>query len=143
MMQSENDVSDIEGIIESLWVSHENRDVDALVKLYDERAVVFDMVPPLGRIGINRDTIKAWFDSWDGPILLEGRDIEITLEGNLAFVSALIRMQGSISSEVQDIWFRSTLCLRKNGNGWKIVHDHTSVPFYMDGTDKAALDLKP
>lgn len=142
-MTKENNLSDIEEIFKALRVSHENRDVDTLVQLYDERAVVFDMSPPLGRIGINGDAIKAWFDSWDGPILLQGRNIKITHEGNLAFVSALNRMQGNISGESQDLWFRSTLCLQKIGNEWKIVHDHTSVPFYMDGTDKAALDLKP
>ena len=25
----------------------------------------------------------------------------------------------------------------------KIVHEHTSVPFYMDGTQRPAFDLKP
>jgi hypothetical protein len=24
-----------------------------------------------------------------------------------------------------------------------VTHEHVSVPFYMDGSDKAALDLKP
>lgn len=142
-MEKESQLADIEKICEALRVSHENRDVDTLVQLYDERAVVFDMAPPLDRIGINREMMREWFDSWDGPILLKGRNIKINLEGNLAFVSALNRMQGSISGESLDIWFRCTLCLRKNENGWKIVHDHTSVPFYMDGTAKAALDLKP
>lgn len=142
-MKTIKHLSEIEKFFEILQVSHENRDVDALVKLYDERAVVFDMAPPLGRIGINRETIKEWFESWDGPILLEGRDIKIAHEGNLAFVSAFNRMRGSVSGDSRDIWFRSTLCLRKNENGWKIVHDHTSVPLYMDGSDRAALDLKP
>ena len=142
-MKTENLLSEIEKIFEVLQFSHENKDVEALVQLYDKRAVIFDMAPPLGRIGINRETIKAWFDSWDGPILLEGRNIKITLEGNLAIASSFNRMQGSLSGESQDIWFRSTLCLRKIENGWKIVHDHTSVPFSMDGTEKAALDLKP
>jgi ketosteroid isomerase-like protein len=26
---------------------------------------------------------------------------------------------------------------------WRIVHDHSSVPFYMDGSYRAAVDLKP
>ena len=142
-MKTESHIADIEKVFEILRDSHENRDVDALVELYDENAVVFDLAPPLGRIGINRETIKAWFASWDCPILLESRDIKINLEGNLAFVSSLTRMQGSVSDEPQDIWFRCTLCLRKNENGWKVVHDHTSVPFHMDGTAKAALDLQP
>jgi PhnB protein len=32
---------------------------------------------------------------------------------------------------------------RKIGAAWKITHEHNSAPFYMDGTDRPALDLKP
>jgi PhnB protein len=33
--------------------------------------------------------------------------------------------------------------LRRENGEWSIVHEHESVPFLMDGSDKAALDLKP
>ena len=30
------------------------------------------------------------------------------------------------------------------GDGrWTVIHEHVSVPFYMDGSERAALDLKP
>lgn len=39
---------------------------------------------------------------------------------------------------------RETLCLERQGSGeWKIVHEHTSVPFYMDATLRPAFDLEP
>jgi len=47
------------------------------------------------------------------------------------------------NGEETDVWVRQTLCLRRLEGAWKITHEHTSVPFYMDGSDKAALDLKP
>jgi hypothetical protein len=34
-------------------------------------------------------------------------------------------------------------CFRKIDEEWKIVHEHESVLFYMDGSFKAAVDLKP
>jgi ketosteroid isomerase-like protein len=40
-------------------------------------------------------------------------------------------------------WQRITICLRRIDGIWKIVHEHTSVPFYMDGSYRAATDLKP
>lgn len=61
----------------------------------------------------------------------------------LAFSSALMRMRGRINGEDQDMWFRATVCLRKMNGQWRIVHDHSSVPFYMDGSYRAAVDLKP
>jgi hypothetical protein len=42
-----------------------------------------------------------------------------------------------------DVWVRVTACRRKiNGKGL-ITHEHVSVPFYMDGSYRAAVDLKP
>ena len=42
-----------------------------------------------------------------------------------------------------DLWFRATLALRRTDGIWKVVHEHNSTPFYMDGSDRAALDLQP
>jgi hypothetical protein len=41
------------------------------------------------------------------------------------------------------LWFRSTNGFRKKNGAWKIVHSPSSVPFYMDGSFAACLDLKP
>jgi hypothetical protein len=41
------------------------------------------------------------------------------------------------------LWFRSTLGLRKPGGQCQITHEHNSTPFYIDGLDNAALDLQP
>jgi ketosteroid isomerase-like protein len=38
---------------------------------------------------------------------------------------------------------RSTLCFRRDGDEWKIVHAHTSLPFYPGPEFKAAIDLQP
>jgi ketosteroid isomerase-like protein len=38
---------------------------------------------------------------------------------------------------------RETLCLEREADSWRIVHEHTSVPFYMDGSMRPAFDLKP
>jgi ketosteroid isomerase-like protein len=40
------------------------------------------------------------------------------------------------------VWVRATVCCRKTDGKWKIVHEHQSVPFYMDGSYRA-VDLKP
>ena len=38
---------------------------------------------------------------------------------------------------------RLTLCFRKIAGSWMVAHEHSSVPFYMDGSFRAAIDLKP
>jgi hypothetical protein len=55
--------------------------------------------------------------------------------------------RGKVRSETGwrkvSLWMRSTLCFRRNEDGWRIAHAHTSVPFHMDGSFRAAVDLQP
>jgi ketosteroid isomerase-like protein len=63
---------------------------------------------------VNRNEKQAWMDTWDGPIDRESRDFTITVSGDLAV-----------------------------GHGYFRLHEHTSVPFYMDGSLRPAFDLEP
>jgi ketosteroid isomerase-like protein len=105
--------------------------------------VSYSLAPPL------KDTagaagLEAWFATWDGPISQELRDLEILAGDNVAFAHGLVHMTGrKTDGEMIDLWFRETLGLKRFGGAWKIVHEHGSVPFYMDGSFKAAIDLKP
>jgi uncharacterized protein (TIGR02246 family) len=142
-MSSTTDRAEIEALFQKLARAHADRDADAIVGAYVPDAVIFDLAPPLGRRGMNRDHVAAWLAGWDGPIQIDARDVSLTVDGDLAFVSALNRMRGRIGDEDQDMWYRTTMCLRRLSGRWRIVHDHSSVPFYMDGSYRAAVDLKP
>lgn len=142
-MSSATHRAEIEAVLDQLARAHADHDADAITDCYTPDAVIYDLAPPLGRRGMNRDSIAAWLAGWEGPIQIDSRDVDLAIEGNLAFVSALNRMRGRQNGEDQDMWYRTTLCLRKAGGRWRIVCDHASVPFYMDGSYRAAFDLKP
>ena len=83
-------------------------------------------------------------ETWKGPLGYELRDLEIVTGDGVAFSHSLNHLTGTRKGgETSDVWFRSTFGFRKVDGEWKIVHEHESVPFLMDGSDKAALDLKP
>jgi ketosteroid isomerase-like protein len=69
----------------------------------------------LGRRGMNRDSVAAWLAGWEGPIQIDAHDVNLAVDGYLAFVSALKRMRGRQGGEAQD----------------------------MDGSYRAAVDLAP
>lgn len=142
-MNSRTDRTEIEALLQKLSRAHVDHDADVIVETYAPDAVIYDLAPPLGRRGMRRDSVAAWLASWEGPIQIDSRDVNLVVDGDLAFVSALFRMRGSQGGEDQDMWYRTTLCLRKTGGRWRIVCDHASVPFYMDGSYRAAVDLKP
>ena len=138
-----DDRQQIETLFSRLRAAHAVRDADAIVAAYAAHAVIYDLAPPLGRRGMGRDGVAAWLATWEGPVDIDTRDAELTIDGNLAFSTALTRMRGRQDGKRQEIWFRATACLRKGEGGWRIVHDHTSVPFYMDGSERACTDLTP
>ncbi len=52
-------------------------------------------------------------------------------------------MTGKLRTAAEvDMWFRTTLGLRKLAGRWLITYDHGSVPFNPEN-GKASLDLKP
>jgi ketosteroid isomerase-like protein len=142
-MSSTMNRAEIEVLLQELARAHVDHDADVIVEAYASDAVIFDLAPPLRRRAMNRDSVAAWLSGWDGPIQIDARDVNLTVDVDLAFVSALNRMRGRTGGEDQDMWYRTTMCLRRIGGRWRIVHDHSSVPFYMDGSYRAAVDLNP
>nr|WP_211292047.1 nuclear transport factor 2 family protein [Amycolatopsis sulphurea] len=89
--------------------------------------------------------LTQWFGSFASPVSYTYHDEATTTSGELAVVTALAKVsavsQGA--SEPFTPWCRSTLVLRHGDDGWRIVHEHNSTPFSMDGTMRAAVDLQP
>ena len=138
------DRDQIIALCERLGRAHTEKDAAAIVACYADDAVIYDMAPPLGRRGMNRDSLAAWLATWDGPITVEGANIDIHVGDGLAYATALNRMAGTKrDGEAVVLWFRTTMVFARSDGHWRIVHDHSSVPFYMDGSLRAAVDLNP
>jgi ketosteroid isomerase-like protein len=120
------------------------KDASAVTSHYTPDYVQFSMAPPLQTKGGDPRSLQAWFDTWEGPIGYAVGEAEIATGGDLAVMHGLCRMSGTkVGGDKVDLWFRQTLGLRKAGGIWQIAHQHTSVPFYMDGSFNAAVDLAP
>jgi uncharacterized protein (TIGR02246 family) len=109
--------------------------------------VQFELGPPLqlrGGEGLDEKAVEAWYATWDGPVEVSLTQVEITVGGDVAFSHSINRMRGTKADGYEvDLWSRATVGLRRTGGTWRITHTHSSVPFLMDGSGRAALDLKP
>ncbi|MFZ0744367.1 MAG: nuclear transport factor 2 family protein [Terracidiphilus sp.] len=139
------DESDILALIERALRARHDKDAAAIVAPYAQDAAVYNLAPPLSHHGVDQKETQAWLDTWATPIDLESRDFSVTVSGDFAFCYGFLRMRGTKKGTEGkvDFWMRETLCLERAGGGWRIVHEHTSVPFYMDGTLRPAFDLQP
>lgn len=141
------DEADIRKIIDDHAKALYAKNSDQLYAHAAADCLSFDLDPPLQHNGSRAEAtarIEAWFATWDGPIGWEDRDVVVQAGDNVAFSTALSRISGSkVGSGQVSLWFRSTTGYRKENGAWKVVHIHNSVPFAMDGSFKACVDLKP
>jgi ketosteroid isomerase-like protein len=139
------DDADIRELIENVHKAHHNKDAAAIVRPYAQDAALFTLAPPLSHRGMDLQEKKAWLDTWEGSVDCESRDLNITVSGDFAFCHGFFRLSGTPKAAGRQInfWMRATVCLHRDGDAWRIVHEHTSVPFYMDGSLRPAFDLKP
>ena len=142
---TKQDQSAIFSLIEGMAKAHHDNDARAFAAAYGADAVIFNLAPPLVHHGVDIAEKQAWLDSWEGPIVIEAKDFQITVAGDTAFGHGYMRMTGKKKGADQGVsfWMRETVCLERGDGGWRIVHEHASVPFYMDGTLRPAFDLQP
>jgi ketosteroid isomerase-like protein len=124
------------------------RDAERIVARYAPEIVKFDLAPPLRQLApeaLDVERVRRWLSGFDGPIEYEIRDLSVTAGDEIAFCHSLNRLSATPHGSPQafNLWFRATLGLRKIGGAWRVVHQHLSTPFYMDGSFKAAVDLQP
>jgi ketosteroid isomerase-like protein len=122
-------------------------DASAIVAPLSEDVVAYTLAPPLAHSGAEaRDAkaVGAWLATWHTPPRIELRDPTVLIDGDLAVAFGFAAMR-SISADGEEnvMWYRATTVLCRRDGKWSIVHEHESVPFLMDGSDKAALDLEP
>jgi ketosteroid isomerase-like protein len=143
--QSSKDETDILALLESINKAHYDKDAAAIIAPYAHNALVSDLSPPLVHLGMDLKEKQAWLDTWDGPTERESRDFRFTVSGDFTFGHGDYRLGGNPKAAGRHIsfWMRATLCLHRDGGRWQIVHEHTSVPFYMDGSLRPAFDLQP
>jgi PhnB protein len=133
----------IRAAIESALAALRAKDARAVLSHQIPDTVTYSLAPPLV-LRESAEGLNHWFATWRGPIGWDLQDLEIVTGGDVAFAYGLAHMTGTkTDGEQVDLWFRQTLGLRKLGGEWKLVHQHESVPFYMDGSYRASVDLKP
>jgi PhnB protein len=135
--------SEVRAVLDDVRAGIAARDAQRVVAHYDPEATEYGLAPPLRAEGNDPAGLDEWFATWDGPIVIAHQDLVVETAGDLALCYGLSHMTGAKDGDPVDLWYRSTLGLRRGPDGWRITHQHDSTPFYMDGSDRAALDLKP
>jgi ketosteroid isomerase-like protein len=141
-----NDEADIRQRIDQLAGAIHAADIEAVMSIYTQDVVSFDIEPPLQHVGAQakRRNWERVFAAYEQPLGYEIRDLTITVGDDVAFAHSLNRLSGTLKSgtTTAGFWVRATTCFRKVGGNWVITHDHVSAPLDVT-TGGALLNLKP
>ncbi|TXC92527.1 nuclear transport factor 2 family protein [Streptomyces sp. ISID311] len=141
------DEARIRDVLEDRAAATTARDARRFLSHYAPDIVEFSLAPPLqykGPQARDQRAVEAWYATWRGPIEVTLTQLEITVGDDVAFSHSINRMRGTKTDGFEvELWSRATVGLRRIDGIWKITHAHDSVPFLMDGSGLAALDLTP
>jgi len=121
------------------------KDAAALVAHHARDVVSYDLLEPLQYRGVDavRQRGQQWFDGYDGPMSYEIVGLQVIAAFDVAFCHGLHHVSGKAKDGQEiDMHWRATQGFQRVDGGWRIVHEHGSVPFDMK-TGKVSFDLKP
>jgi uncharacterized protein (TIGR02246 family) len=108
------------------------RDAAAVMACYADDVIAYDLFTPTKVSGAAayRKNYETWFACCqDGPPGYEIKELDVVAGEDVAFCRSLNRMTGpNADGKEEESWIRVTVCFRKRGDAWKVVHEHISVP---------------
>ncbi|TRO60603.1 nuclear transport factor 2 family protein [Streptomyces sp. IB201691-2A2] len=130
--EDEDAEAEIRRLDAELTAAGRERDFDRAMACYAPDVEVFHPVSGLEQRGIEalRKAEEMWFSTLDGPVEREVLEFRVRVDESIAFSHALVRMRATlVGGGSLDTTARVTTGYRAAGDRWKIVHQHTSVPF--------------
>lgn len=126
-------------ILEAYAAAVRAKDVEGFLALYTDDVRTFDLWSVWSYDG--KDALRAMVEEWFGspdtaPQVAVEFDEVRTAEGDgVASVSAFLTFRGldADGNELRSMNNRLTWILRRDGDAWKIVHEHTSAPAGDEG----------
>ncbi len=129
---SAKDVEDIERLVQDWSRAVEAKDPERIVANYGPDTVLFDAIPPARTVGA-RDIGRIWAECmpyFPDKFRSEHKDLTIHVDGDLAVIHALHHFATEDPGHPAGAtWLRVTVCFRRVSGGWRVVHEHVSIPF--------------
>ncbi len=136
--------NEIRALVEAWHTTVTGGDLDRIMAFYDDDVVAFDAIATLQFVGA-----AAYREHWaqclqfmgEGSIVLHS--VTVQASDDLAVAWFIDRCSGpNEQGEMESGYTRGTACYRRQGDGWRIVHEHFSMPIDMQ-TGKAIFDAAP
>jgi uncharacterized protein (TIGR02246 family) len=125
------DEMDIQALIERWAKAVREEDRAGIRADHDSEMLMFDVPPPFLSRGLDAymATWETFFSRAEKPVAFDFHDVEITAGKDVAFATATGQcVDVDPKGKREELEFRLTMCFRKIGGRWRIVHEHHSLP---------------
>lgn len=115
----------LDGWAEALFA----KDLEALARFYTDDVRVFDLAESCSSYAVLRSLWEKCFPFFTQPIGVNRRKVQAMVGTDIAVITCYTQVTGTeVEHPAVNAWMRTTVCLRKVDDGWKIFHDHISFP---------------
>lgn len=135
----------IQAIIDNRVQGVKNKDVNQATRDYSPEVILFDIVDPLERHGIQavKSRLQEWLASLAEIKNFEIKPTQIQVSDHIAYGISFNHIDAiNTSGHKLNMWWRETTCYQQTEGKWQITHAHSSVPFNPEN-GQASLGLKP
>src|SRR6266436_4829704 len=126
---------EIRGWLDRWMKAFKEKDADAVMALYADDVIAYDVVPPLQYVGkaAYRADYQQFFSQYEDNLNVDIRDLHVGATGDLGYATGLELISGTLKhGQKPAVWLRFTSLLRKSDGRWLDFHDHVSVPVEME-----------
>lgn len=109
------------------------KNIDSFCALYDADVHIFDMWGRWSMRGIDawRTLAQGWFSSLGTErVIVEANNIESVITDEMAVGHAIFTYTAvsAKGEKLRTLDNRITVVLKRTGDLWKVIHEHTSIP---------------
>ena len=127
------DTPQINDLIAHYCTAALQKDAGAMLRLYDENVLLFDMWDRSAIRGLAEwaPVVRGWLGGLGSETVhVEFEQVDVQAGPDLAMLTAFVRYQardeaGTVLRQMKN---RLTWSLVRRGADWKILHQHTSIP---------------
>ena len=114
-------VKEIRGWLDRWAKAFAAKDVDAIMALYADDVIAYDVVPPLQYVGKAeyRTDYLQFLSQYTDNVKVEVRDLHVGANGDLGYAAGLELISGTLTNgQKSNVWLRFTSLFRKSGGHW-------------------------
>jgi ketosteroid isomerase-like protein len=104
---------------------------EEVLRNHEPEVVIYDVLPPLKYDGAEayRKSWDEWQPDTEGEFHFDLHELEVSAGRDVGFAHGLIRCAGrTVEGREFEDWVRATFCLRRHDAGWRVAHQHISMP---------------